>query len=336
MPRISRPQVDWFILLLLAVVGLATLLPATGMAAVVLGWATKIVVGLLFFLYGARLSFGETMGGLRQWRLHVLVLAVTFIIFPLLGLGLHTLPDAVLSPELATGMLFLCVLPSTVQSSIAFTSIAKGNVSAAVVSASLSNVLGVVITPLLVLLLIGGVGGPQIDLRAMINIVAQLLLPFVLGQLAHKRLSPWLKRHAAPTKVVERGSILLVVYVAFSEGMNQHIWSRLSVADVAILIGLCCLLLAVLLGLTTLIGRVAGLNRADRIVLQFCGSKKSLASGLPMATILFAGPTAGLVILPLMIFHQIQLMVCAVLAQRWGRAADREHQPALRQAQGVM
>ncbi|WIY01823.1 bile acid:sodium symporter family protein [Amycolatopsis mongoliensis] len=323
----SRFRLDPFVAAILATVGVATLLPASGVVADGFGTATTIAVGLLFFLYGARLSAQEALDGLRHWRLHAVVLAATFVLFPLLGLALFLLPPSVLPAQLAAGVLFLAVLPSTVQSSIAFTSIARGNVAAAICSASLSNLAGIVLTPLLVALLLSGDGG-GVDGSAVLGIVLQLLAPFVAGQLARRWISAWITRNSAPLKLVDRGSILLVVYTAFSAGMVEGIWHRLDAGHLLVLAVVCCALLAAVLGATGWGARALGFARADRITIVFCGSKKSLASGLPMATVLFGHAQVGLIVLPLMLFHQVQLIVCATLARRYARAAAPELVPA--------
>ncbi|WP_280255383.1 bile acid:sodium symporter family protein [Nocardia wallacei] len=320
MKILAKLRIDAFMLGILVSVLVAVALPARGSAAEVLDWATKLAIGVLFLLYGARLEPREALAGLRHWRLHASVLAVTYVVFPLLGLALRLLAPSVLTADLYTGMLFLCLLPSTVQSSIAFTSIARGNVAGAVVSASLSNLVGVFATPLLVMLLMHTAGGATVSPTAILSIVVQLLLPFLAGQLSR----PWLRRllrHAAVTRVVDRGSVYLVVYAAFSAGMVEHIWRGLSPWALLAVVAVCAGLLAVLLAVTSAGSGLLGFGRADRIVVIFCGSKKSLATGLPMATVLFAGHPVGLIVLPLMIFHQIQLFVCAALAGRWGRAA---------------
>jgi len=317
--RLARLPVDTFLLALLAVVALAAVFPAGGSAANVLSVATKVAIALLFLLYGARLSPNEAVHGLRHWRLHLLVLAATFVAFPLLGLAARALVPSVLTPDLYTGVLFLCLVPSTVQSSIAFTSIAHGNVPAAIVSASLSNILGVVLTPLLVVLLMHTTGAPRIDGSAVLDIVVQLLLPFIAGQLLRPWLAPWVHRHALVTKAFDRGSILLVVYTAFSMSIAEHIWSTVSPWRVVAVAGVCVVLLAIMLGVTVGMSGLARLNRADATVVLFCGSKKSLASGLPMALVFFGTGAVGLIMLPLIIFHQIQLFVCAVIASRMSR-----------------
>ena len=317
---LPRLRADPFLVALLAVVAVAAAFPASGRYGDVLGLATKIAIALLFLLYGVRLSPTEAWHGLRHWRLHLLVLGATFVAFPLLGLAAHALVPTVLTPGLYTGVLLLCLVPSTVQSSIAFTSIAHGNVPAAIVSATLSNMLGVVLTPLLVVLLVHTGGTARIDGSAVLYIVAQLLLPFVLGQLLRPWLAGWVGRHASVTKAFDRGSILLVVYTAFSLSMTQHVWSTVNVWRLVAIVVVCAALLAIMLALTVGTARLVRLNRADMAVLVFCGSKKSLASGLPMTLVLF-GSGAGLIMLPLIIFHQLQLVVCAAIASRMSRTA---------------
>jgi solute carrier family 10 (sodium/bile acid cotransporter), member 7 len=217
--RLSAIPVDAFLLALLATVALA---------AQPVSIAAEAAIALLFFLYGLRLSPLEAWHGVRQFRLHLLVLATTFLAFPLLGLAARGLVPSVLSLDLYNGLLFLCLVPSTVQSSIAFTSIARGNVSAAIVSASLSNMLGVALTPLLVVLLMNTRGAPSVPAAAIRDVVVQLLLPFVAGQLLRPWLANTVARHTVLTKAVDRGSILLVVYTAFSIGVVERIWTRVS------------------------------------------------------------------------------------------------------------
>lgn len=319
----SRLPIDPYVLLLLTIVGLAALLPARGTAAEVASGASTAAIAFLFFLYGARLSTREALDGLKHWRLHITVLACTFILFPLLGLAARGLEPVLLNHSLYTGLLFLTLVPSTVQSSIAFTSMARGNVPAAICAGSFSSLAGIVLTPLLAAALLGGsVGGFSAD--SVLKIVLQLLVPFLAGQLARRWIRGFVARHKRILGLVDRGSILLVVYVAFSEGMVRGIWSQVSPLRLAGLLGVEAVMLAVMLLLTWYGGKVLRFDRADRIALQFAGSKKSLASGLPMASVLF-GPEASLAVLPLMLFHQMQLMVCAVIAKR--RAQDPVQEP---------
>jgi sodium/bile acid cotransporter 7 len=315
---------DAYTVWLLCTVALASVLPCQGQAAQVFGNITTFAISLLFFLHGAKLSREAMLAGLANWRLHLLVLASTFVMFPLLGLAIKPLADSMLPPGLYVGILFLCTLPSTVQSSIAFTSVARGNVAAAVCSASASNFAGIFITPLLVgTLVVHGAadgahaGGSPLD--AIISIVKQLLLPFLAGQLLRPWIGAWIDRNKPMLKIVDQGSILLVVYTAFSESVNEGLWHKLSLPSLIALGVLCCVMLAIILALSTFMSRRLGFSREDEITIVFCGSKKSLSSGIPMAKVFFAPGSLGMVILPLMLFHQIQLMVCAVLAARWAQ-----------------
>ena len=315
-------RVDWFVVSLLLAVVVASFFPVRGQAAEGLEVAVVVAVGWLFFLYGVRLPTKEAVDALRDWRLHGSVLAVTFIAFPLLGLAVQLVPSSIVPHDLKLGLLFLTLLPSTVQSSIAFTSIARGNVAGAVVAASFSNLAGVVLTPLLVAGLLGGAVGFSVDSIGTIGL--QLLAPFVAGQLLRRWIAPWVLAHKRLTTLTDRGSVLLVVYSAFSHGVVDGIWTTVDVGSVVAVVVLCCVVLAVVLTFTSVLGKKLGFSRADRVVLLMCGSKKSLASGVPMATVLLPAASVGIMVLPLMIFHQIQLIVCAVIARRMGDAAEPE------------
>jgi sodium/bile acid cotransporter 7 len=321
MGALARFRPDNFTLTLVGVVCLATLFPCSGVAAKMWSHATQIAIALLFFLHGARLSRQAVIAGLTHWRLHLTVTMFTFVMFPILGLAAMTLPDTVLSHSLAVGVLYLCCLPSTVQSSIAFTSIAGGNVPAAICSASASSLLGIFLTPLLVGLLIsahgGGVSTDQVE-----AIILQLLVPFVVGQLVQPLIGGWAQRHKKMLGFVDRGSILMVVYGAFSEAVINGLWHQLAPASTAGMVIINMVLLAIALTSTTWTARRLGFARPDEITIVFCGSKKSLAAGVPMANILFAGHSVGMIVLPLMLFHQIQLMACAVLAKRYAKVSD--------------
>ncbi|MEV8592849.1 bile acid:sodium symporter family protein [Streptomyces sp. NPDC052012] len=319
----SRTPLDPYVLLLLATVGLAALLPARGTGADVASGASTAAVALLFFLYGARLSTREALDGLKHWRLHVTVLACTFVVFPLLGLAARGLVPVLLTDPLHQGLLFLTLVPSTIQSSIAFTSIARGNVPAAICAGSFSSLAGIVLTPLLAAALLGGSGG-GFSADSVGKIVAQLLVPFLAGQVLRRWIGSFVARHRKVLGLVDRGSILLVVYTAFSAGMVQGIWHRVSAARLGALLAVEAVLLAVMLLLTWYGARALGFGREDRIAIQFAGSKKSLAAGLPMASVLF-GAHASMAVLPLMLFHQMQLMVCAVIAKRRAHDAAAVH-----------
>lgn len=311
-------SVDPYILLMAATVALAVAFSARGQVAIAAGAAANIGIVFLFFLYGARFSTKVALDGLRHWRLHTAALFSTFALFPVLGLASQKLLPGALPAELYSGLLFLCVLPSTVQSSIAFTSIARGNVPAALCSATASNILGIFITPVLAGLVLT-TQGAQLSMEVSQNIVLQLLAPFVAGQMLRPWIGEWVLARKQILGLLDRGSILLIIYVAFSKGMEEHIWSRITAADFAALVLVLAVLLALVVAATRFVARrFMSLKTEDEIVLVFCGSMKSLASGLPIAGILFSDSQLGLVVLPLMAFHQIQLIVGAALARRYG------------------
>lgn len=320
----TRPRFlpDNFTLTLIGVVILASLLPVSGPVAVGFGWLTNIAIALLFFLHGAKLSRDSIISGAGHWRLHLLVFGLTFVLFPLIGLALKPLLSPLIGDDLYMGMLYLCALPATVQSAIAFTSLARGNIPAAICSAAASSLFGIFLTPLLVTLLLNVQGEGSSTLDAILKISVQLLLPFIAGQIARRWIGAWVARNKNWLRFVDQGSILLVVYGAFSEAVVEGLWHQIPVWQLAGLVVVCCLLLALVLLASALLGKAFGFNQEDRITILFCGSKKSLATGVPMAQVLFAGSTIGVLILPLMLFHQIQLMVCAVIAQRYANRPE--------------
>lgn len=313
---LKRLNIDILIVLIIIAVVIAIFFPARGEVASAFKLASSLAIALLFYLYGARLSTSEALAGLKHWRLHLLILAFTFVVFPLIGIALT--PLTMFIPHgIYMGILYLTLVPSTVQSSVAFTSIAKGNVAGAIVSASASNLVGVFATPLLVMALMEQSGEFHIEASVFTDIAIQLLLPFVLGQLTRRWVHTFAEKGA--TKVVDRGSIALVVYVAFSEGMVEGIWSSVAVSHVLFLVVLSIVLVAFMLWLTRFVALKLGFNEEDTIAIEFCGTKKSLATGLPMAAVIFAGQPTALLILPLMIFHQVQLMMCSWLASRYAK-----------------
>lgn len=319
---LARIPIDPYVLALFAVVGIASIFPCHGQAAVVLGGVADAGIGLLFFLYGGRLPRDVIVAGMTQWRLQLLVLVSTFVLFPALGLGVRAALGGWLPEPLLAGIVFLCVLPSTVQSSIAFTSIARGNIPAAICAATVSNLVGVFLTPLLVALLLGTGDGSAGSLDAVGKIVLFLLVPFVVGHALRPVIRSWLERNKAWLGWIDRGSILFIVYIAFSEGVVNGIWHQLPVTSIVMLFVVSAILLGAVMTILVVVSRKLGFAKEDEIAIVFCGSKKSLASGMPMAKLLFTGPAVGLTVLPLMLFHQLQLMVCAAVARRLAARHD--------------
>jgi solute carrier family 10 (sodium/bile acid cotransporter), member 7 len=311
---------DRFTILLLVMVILASLLPISGNAAEYFGYFTTIAIAILFFLHGAKLSREAVVQGIKHWQLHGLVFTFTFAIFPILGLIAKPILLPVLGQELYWGFLFMCFLPSTVQSSIAFTSVAGGNVASAVCSASFSNIIGMFITPILVTFFILGQSQHDFDPTwAIIKIILLLLVPFILGQIVRPYVFPLMQKAPSIVKTFDQGSILLVVYGAFSSAVTAGLWQVVGLQTLLILILACSVLLTLIMLLAYFVPQWLGFKRSDQIAIFFCSSKKTLASGVPMAQILFIGQPMGMIILPIMIFHQIQLMVCGIIANYWSK-----------------
>jgi sodium/bile acid cotransporter 7 len=321
MPSLKRFGIDPYLLMLIATVILAALLPARGWFASIVGGVGYFAVALLFFLYGAKLKTQAVVAGLANWRLQLLVFAATFLLFPLFGIALSKILGPFLLPELITGIMFLAVLPSTVQSSIALTSVAGGNVPAAICAASLSNLLGVIITPVLAALLLQA-GGVTFSIDVVISIAVQLLLPFVAGQLLRRWIGAWVESHETATGFVDRGTILLIVYSAFSASVVQGVWGRVEPLMLAIVIVVDLVLLFAVIGVIVFTARRGRLPREDRITGVFCGATKSMASGIPIANVIFGAHPVGIIILPLMLFHQLQLFVFAFLAAGYARTTQ--------------
>lgn len=322
-PTLAILRIDPFLMWLVATVGVASLLPATGQATGWIDGLADIAIALLFFLHGAKLSRAAILQGVGNWRLHLLVFASTYMVFPAVGIALTSLMQGWADPVLMAGLLYLTLLPSTVQSSIAFTAMAGGNVAAALCSASLSNLIGILLTPLLATLTLSveGHGGTD-TIHSVQNIALQLLVPFIAGHLLRPYVGGFIDRHKGLLMPVDRGAILLVVYAAFSAAVAGGIWKQVGVGDLLLLLALSAFILTFVMGVNMGVARLARLPRQDAIVLLFCGSKKSLVSGVPMAGALFPPAQVGLLILPLMIFHQLQLLLCAALAARFARQAQ--------------
>jgi len=316
----NRLRPDMFVVALIGTIVAATLLPCHDASAQAFGLLASFAIGSLFFLQGARLSRPAIIAGLTHWRLHLAIASTTFVLFPVLGSTLIVLFPHAISQTLWLGVLFVCALPSTVQSSIALVSIARGNVAGAVCAATASNLAGLLLAPLLFGIMAHLHGG-GFQIAGVWKILVQLLLPFIAGHMLRPWIGPWAQRNRAILAITDRGSILLVVYTAFSAAVMQGIWQQVPPTTFATLGLIDAALLATSLLIARIGSRAFGLDHADEVAVVFCGSQKSLVSGIPIASVLFAGPTMGLVVLPIMIYHPMQLLVCAGLARRYARAA---------------
>jgi sodium/bile acid cotransporter 7 len=315
---------DWFLLGMMLATLLAWLFPGPGAAG---GWLhpellTKIGVALIFFLHGVALSFPALKAGALNWRLHLLVQGSTFVLFPLLGVLTMWILGTRVPAGLSLGFFYLCALPSTVSSSVAFTGAAKGNVAGAVFNATLSSLLGVVLTPLLIGAVLETTGQTVPMGPVIFDLLRWLVLPLALGQLSRPWLARWAQHNKPRINFADRATILVLVYTSFCDSFRQGVWSGSGGATLLIVIVAAAAIFGVALLGTGWLADTFGFNREDRIVAIFCGSKKTLASGVPMAKLIFgAHPAIGLILLPIMIYHPLQLIVCGVLAERWAKTA---------------
>ena len=319
-----KPKFDWFLIGMIAAVALAWAFPRAGAPG---GWLhpellNKIGVALIFFLNGVALSFAAMKAGALRWPVHVTVQATTFVVFPLVGIMLTAVAGGWIAPELAIGFFYLCAVPSTVSSSVAMTAAARGNVPVAVFNATLSSVIGIVVTPLLIGWRLHTTGASLPLGSVILDLIVWLLLPLVLGQLSRPLLAGWALRNKKLIHRVDRGTILFIIYTSFCDSIVRGIWSGRYDTILAAVIGSLGLFYVVFC-IVGAIARAAGFDAGDRIAAIFCGSKKSIASGIPMAQLIFAGdPRLGLILLPLMVYHPLQLVICGVLAGRWAKRSD--------------
>lgn len=321
MSILSRLRPDPFLLLLLGTIALASVLPMNARALTIIGWIANAAIFTLFFLHGARLKREAIVGGIRNWRLQAAILGFGFVLFPLFGWGASLAAAPWLPAGLALGLLFLAVLPTTVQSSIAYASIAKGNVAGSVIASAASNLIGVVATPLLLALFAGTAFGAA-PLDNVGKIAALLLLPFAIGQLLHTRIAAMIERHRAIAGSMDKLTIVIAVFIAFAEASADGLWSRVSGTELAIVSAVSLAMLLVAFSGAWLLGGWIGLAHADRASLLFAASHKSLATGAPMARILLPPALAGPAIVPLLLYHQLQLMLSAIVAARLAKRAQ--------------
>ena len=281
---------------------------------------TKIGVALIFFLHGVALSFSALKAGTLRWPLHLLVQSSTFLLVPLLGLALNLALGEHVSPELKLGLFFLCALPSTVSSSVALTAAAHGNVAGAVFNATFSSLLGIFVTPLWIAFVLNTRGNSLDVGPVVLDLLRWLVLPLAIGQACRPWLGAWVGRHKAGISLVDRGTILLLVYTSFCDSFKEGVWSRVTTQQLWLMLGIALGLFALVMTLIAITSNALDFSREDRIAAMFCGSKKTLASGVPMAKLIFgAHPALGLILLPIMIYHPLQLVICGFLAQRWSR-----------------
>ncbi|EKO3977265.1 bile acid:sodium symporter family protein [Vibrio fluvialis] len=322
---LAKLKKEWFLVGMVVAIALATVTSEFGRSGGVihLDQLTGIGIAIVFFLHGLGLSPQAIKAGLTNWRLHVYIQMATFVVYPILWVIFGEAFLAYMPSALAFGFCYLLVLPSTISSSVAMTSVGKGNVPGAIFNASLSSILGVFITPLLIQLFMG-FEGVQLDLLdSVISISKLLLLPMIAGQIMRPYLVAWVDRHKAVVNKVDKYVILLIVYNAFCDSVMNGIWSEFSVGLLATSIIICTVILLVMVHLIQWGARRTKFTLPDEVAAVFCGTKKTLAAGIPMAKVIFgADPSLGMILLPIMLYHPIQIFYCAVLANRYARQSE--------------
>ncbi|WP_315904881.1 bile acid:sodium symporter family protein [Vibrio fluvialis] len=322
---LAKLKKEWFLVGMVVAIALATVTSEFGRSSGVihLDQLTGIGIAIVFFLHGLGLSPQAIKAGLTNWRLHVYIQMATFVVYPILWVIFGEAFLAYMPSALAFGFCYLLVLPSTISSSVAMTSVGKGNVPGAIFNASLSSILGVFITPLLIQLFMG-FEGVQLDLLdSVISISRLLLLPMIAGQIMRPYLVAWVDRHKAVVNKVDKYVILLIVYNAFCDSVVNGIWSEFSVGLLATSIIICTVILLVMVHLIQWGARRTKFTLPDEVAAVFCGTKKTLAAGIPMAKVIFgADPSLGMILLPIMLYHPIQIFYCAVLANRYARQSE--------------
>lgn len=284
-----------------------------------IGTAGDILVAALFLLYGLRLRTTEVLAGLTSWKVQGLIFASTYVIFPIVGLAAYPLLEPLIGEGFATGFLYLAFLPSTIQSSVTFTSISRGDTAAAVCAATFSNVVGMFLTPLYVLIFMNIEGASA---GSITNVLTQLLLPFIIGQLLQPKIGSWIRRFPKHLRVYDQGTVVVIVLAAVLDSTAANTWDGVTAWQIIALLIISCVLLAFILSFTWYAAGWLKVDRGGRIAVLMCGSKKSLATGLPMAQAIFPAAVIGPIAVPVIIFHQIQLLVCAVIASRMGRDVE--------------
>ncbi|MBY7807272.1 bile acid:sodium symporter [Vibrio fluvialis] len=322
---LAKLKKEWFLVGMVVAIALATVTSELGRSGGVihLDQLTGIGIAIVFFLHGLGLSPQAIKAGLTNWRLHVYIQMATFVVYPILWVIFGEAFLAYMPSALAFGFCYLLVLPSTISSSVAMTSVGKGNVPGAIFNASLSSILGVFITPLLIQLFMG-FEGVQLDLLdSVISISKLLLLPMIAGQIMRPYLVAWVDRHKAVVNKVDKYVILLIVYNAFCDSVVNGIWSEFSVGLLATSIIICTVILLVMVHLIQWGARRTKFTLPDEVAAVFCGTKKTLAAGIPMAKVIFgADPSLGMILLPIMLYHPIQIFYCALLANRYARQSE--------------
>jgi solute carrier family 10 (sodium/bile acid cotransporter), member 7 len=315
--RLSRVGLNTFFLLLVFMVVLAWLFPELGAdnSVLPLGAITTYGVSFIFFFYGVSLDPQKLKAGLRNWRLHLVIQLTTFVLFPIVAWVILYFFGTPAEP-LWLGFYYLAVLPSTVSSSVVMVSIAGGNVPAAIFNASISSIIGIFVTPVWMAAYTSSASSGEIGLAGVIlKLCLQVLLPVVIGVLMHKPLGAWAERNKVWLRKLDQLTILLIVFTAFSESFREKMFDGFTAVEITLLAVAMLLFFLIMALLMHFLSVATGFAREDRITIIFCGSKKSIIQGAVMGKVLLSSASLGIILLPLMLYHALQLMAGSIIAQ---------------------
>ncbi|MFA0088684.1 bile acid:sodium symporter [Vibrio sp. 10N.286.49.C2] len=319
---VNKLKKEWFLVGMVIAIALAIVTPEVGKSngLIHLDKLTGIGVAIVFFLHGLGLAPSAIKKGFSNWRLHLFIQCATFVFYPLLWVIFGNAFLSYMPAALAFGFCYLFVLPSTVSSSVAMTSIGKGNVPGAIFNASLSSILGVLITPFLIQLFMG-LEGAELNLAdSIISIAKLLLVPMIAGQLMRPLLLKFVEKHKNIVNKVDKYVILLIVYNAFCDSVANGIWHTFSIGMLLTTIAVCFAVLMVMIHTFQWAARRSRFSHEDEVAAVFCGTKKTLAAGVPMAAVIFGSdPQLGMILLPIMLYHPIQIFYCAIMANRYAK-----------------
>ncbi|WP_366187402.1 bile acid:sodium symporter family protein [Flavobacterium ovatum] len=319
---LSKVGFDSFLLMIGAMILLAYFFPMPGMIKepVSLEEIANVGVSLIFLFYGLRLSVEKLKAGLVNWKMHIIVQLTTFLFFPLLVLAFRPLFMNTEYELLWLGVFFLAALPSTVSSSVVMVSIAKGNIPAAIFNSSISSLIGVVVTPLWVGLFIASVTGDFDVTQIFIKLILQVLLPVIIGICLNSRFGALAEKYKKQLKQFDQAIILTIIYTSFCKSFSEHIFEGFTAFELAALAVAMMTLFLVVFFCVGLLSTLFGFSVKDRITVLFCGSKKSLVHGTVMSKVLFPHSTiTGIILLPLMLYHALQLTAASIIAQKMAR-----------------
>lgn len=318
-------KIDKFVLSIVGIIIIAYFFPQWGMenSNVPINTISTIGISLIFFFYGLKLSPKKMKEGLKNWKLHVLVQASTFLIFPLLVLVFRPFIQNEEQETIWLAFFFLAALPSTVSSSVVMVSMAKGNIPAAIFNASISGIIGIALTPLWMGFFVDSAQTDFDFTEIYIKLIVQIILPVVLGLILQRYLGGFAQKHSSKLTLFDKSIILLIIYKSFAESFSENIFSSVSLLDLLLLFIAVLVLFTIAFFLTGLIARKMQLNKEDEITAQFCGTKKSLVHGTVFSKIIFGKMASiGIILLPLMLFHASQILIISIVASKLAKRKE--------------